>query len=163
MQTIPSWSLAWSYVLSWSLGFPVGTWWRIGLPMLGTQVWQLGWEDPLEERPTPVFLLGKVHRQRSPSGYSPWDHKRVGQNLVTKQQQPPSLLALRPFSLPFFLQISPPLLSNISLTLVLLPRQSASACVAITLSTLHTEFPSNILFDNGFPSLKKKKKKGKKK
>ena len=25
-------------------------------------------------QPTPVFLLGKFHGQRSPSGYSPWGH-----------------------------------------------------------------------------------------
>jgi len=33
----------------------------------------LDWEDPLEEewQPTPVFLLGKSHRQRSLVGYSP--------------------------------------------------------------------------------------------
>ena len=105
--------------------FLMAQWWRVHLPMSGTQVWLLGWENPLEKRPTPVFLLGKVRRQRSPSVYSPWGHRRIGHNLVTKQQQP-GLLAYRLFSLPFFLQISPPLLSNISLTLVLLPWQSAS-------------------------------------
>ena len=33
-----------------------------------------GQEDPLEEErlPTPVFLLGKFHRQRSLVGYSLW-------------------------------------------------------------------------------------------
>ena len=37
----------------------------------------LGQEDPLEEEmaPTPVFLPGKSHGQRSLMGYSPWDHK----------------------------------------------------------------------------------------
>ena len=25
--------------------------------------------------PTPVFLLGELHEQRSPVGYSPWGHK----------------------------------------------------------------------------------------
>ena len=40
----------------------------------------LGWEDPLEEcvQPTPLFLPGVVHGQRSPAGYSPWDHKKPG-------------------------------------------------------------------------------------
>ena len=33
-----------------------------------------------------VFLLGKSHGQRSLAGYNPWGRKRVGQNLVTKQQ-----------------------------------------------------------------------------
>ena len=37
----------------------------------------LGWEDPLEEdmAPTPVFLSGEPHGQRSPVVYSPWDCK----------------------------------------------------------------------------------------
>ena len=32
----------------------------------------LGWEDPLEEKwqPTPVFLPGKFHEQRSPMDYT---------------------------------------------------------------------------------------------
>ena len=42
--------------------------------------WSRKWQ------PTPVFLLTKSHRQRSPVGYSPWG-RRVGHNLVTKQQQ----------------------------------------------------------------------------
>ena len=25
--------------------------------------------------PTPIFLPGELHRQRSPAGYSPWGHK----------------------------------------------------------------------------------------
>ena len=37
--------------------------------------------------PTPVLLPGKFHRQRSLVGYSPWGHKRVRHDLVTKQQQ----------------------------------------------------------------------------
>ena len=34
----------------------------------------LGWENPLEEgmQPTPVFLPGESHGQRSLAGYSPW-------------------------------------------------------------------------------------------
>ena len=36
--------------------------------------------------PTPVFLPGKSHGQKSLEGYSPWGHKRVGHNLATKQQ-----------------------------------------------------------------------------
>ena len=35
--------------------------------------------------PTPVFLPGKSHGQRSLVSYSPWGHKRP--DLVTKQQQ----------------------------------------------------------------------------
>ena len=37
----------------------------------------LGWEDPLEEgmAPTPIFLPGESHGQRSVAGYSPWGRK----------------------------------------------------------------------------------------
>ena len=37
----------------------------------------LGWKDPLEEgmQPTPVFLPGESHGQRSLVGFSPWDCK----------------------------------------------------------------------------------------
>ena len=37
----------------------------------------LGWEDPLEEgmAPTPVFLPGESHGQRSLEGYSPRGHQ----------------------------------------------------------------------------------------
>ena len=38
-------------------------------------------------QPTPVFLPGKSHAQWSLVGYSPWGCKRVGHDLVTKQQQ----------------------------------------------------------------------------
>ena len=38
-------------------------------------------------QPTPVFLLGKSHGQRSLMGYSLWDHKKVGYDLASKQQQ----------------------------------------------------------------------------
>ena len=43
------------------------------------QVQSLGQEDPLEEekQPTPVFLPGKFHGQRSLVGYSPGGHKEA--------------------------------------------------------------------------------------
>ena len=40
-------------------------------------------------QPTPVFLPGKSHGQRSLPGYSPWGCKRVGHNLVTKPSPSP--------------------------------------------------------------------------
>ena len=45
--------------------------------MQETRVWSLGWEDPLkkEMQPTPVFLPGKSHGQRSLIGYRPWGCK----------------------------------------------------------------------------------------
>ena len=57
------------------------------LAMWKTWVELLGLEDPLKEgmQPTPVFLPGESHRQRSLAGYSPWGHKRVGHELETKQ------------------------------------------------------------------------------
>ena len=45
-----------------------------------TWVQSLGWEYPLEQReciPTPVFLPGEFHEQRSLTGYSPWGHKET--------------------------------------------------------------------------------------
>ena len=43
--------------------------------MQETQVQSLGQEDPLEKgmQPTPVFLPGEFHRQRSLLGYSLWN------------------------------------------------------------------------------------------
>ena len=45
--------------------------------MQETWVQSLGWEDPLDKKwqPTPVFLPGKSHGQRSLVGYSPWGRK----------------------------------------------------------------------------------------
>ena len=46
----------------------------------------LGWEDPLEEgmAPTPVFLPGESHGQRSVAGYSPWGRKESDMTEVTQ-------------------------------------------------------------------------------
>ena len=41
--------------------------------------WRRKWQ------PTPVFLPGKFHGQRSLVGYSPWGNRRVGQDLLIKQ------------------------------------------------------------------------------
>ena len=43
-------------------------------------------------QPTPLFLPVKTHGQRSLWSYNPWDHKRIGHNLLTKQQQQKILL-----------------------------------------------------------------------
>ena len=45
-----------------------------------TLVRSLGQEDPLEKEmlPTPAFLSGKSHGQRSLAGYSPWGLRRIG-------------------------------------------------------------------------------------
>ena len=49
----------------------------------------LGQVDPWRRKwqLTPVFLPEKSHGQRSLVGCSLWDCKRIGHNLVTKQQQ----------------------------------------------------------------------------
>ena len=47
----------------------------------GDTVRFLSGEDPLEKgiwHPTPVFLSGESHGQRSLVGYSPWGHKELG-------------------------------------------------------------------------------------
>ena len=55
--------------------------WRPGFdPWVGKIPWRRKWH------PTPVFLPGKSHGQRSQSGYSSWCRKRVRHDLVTKQQ-----------------------------------------------------------------------------
>ena len=58
-------------------------------PWFGKIPWRRRWQ------PTPVFLPGKSHGQRSLAGYSPWGCKWVRHNLVTKQQQ----------ILPYFLKV----------------------------------------------------------
>ena len=50
-------------------------------PWVRTIPWRRKWQ------PTPVFLPGKSHEQKSLAGYSPWNLRRVGHNLVTEQQQ----------------------------------------------------------------------------
>ena len=50
-----------------------------------TWLQSLGWEDPLEQgiEPTPVFLPGESHGQRSLVGYSPWGRKESDTTKVT--------------------------------------------------------------------------------
>ena len=38
-----------------------------------------------KRQPTPLFLPGKSHGQRSLAGYNPWHHKGVGNNLATEK------------------------------------------------------------------------------
>ena len=47
-------------------------------------VGQSGFPQRRKGQPTPVFLSGKSHEQRSQAGYSPWGHS-VKHNWVTKQ------------------------------------------------------------------------------
>ena len=52
-----------------------------------TWVQSLGQDNPCRRKwqPTPVFLPGKSHGQRSQAGYGPWGHKRVRHNIATKR------------------------------------------------------------------------------
>ena len=50
-------------------------------PWVRKMPWERKWQ------PTPVFLPGESHGQRSLAGHSPWGCKRVRHNLVSKQQQ----------------------------------------------------------------------------
>ena len=55
--------------------------------MQETRVQSLGQEDPLEEETAThsSILAVKSHGQRNLAGYSQWECKRVGHDLVTKQ------------------------------------------------------------------------------
>ena len=52
------------------------------IPVQETQVWSLGWEDPLEKGmvTTLVFLPGEFHEQGSLAGYRPWGCKKSDMN-----------------------------------------------------------------------------------
>ena len=51
------------------------------IPWLGRSL-QKAWP------PTPVFLPGKSHGQRSPAGYSPWGHKELGMTVHSHTSLP---------------------------------------------------------------------------
>ena len=55
-------------------------------PWVGKISWSRKWQ------PTPVFLPGKFHGQRSLVGYSPWSHKESSMTEVLehKQEQNPA-------------------------------------------------------------------------
>ena len=56
------------------------------IPWVGKIPWRRKWQ------PTPVFLLGKSHGQRSLAGYSPWGHKESD---MTEQLSTHALTPLR--------------------------------------------------------------------
>ena len=72
---------------TWCLGLIKTTWYHYrnraskvhtNLPAAQeTWVWSLGQEDPWSRKwqPTPVFLPGESHGQRTLASYSPWGHK----------------------------------------------------------------------------------------
>ena len=60
------------------------------------QVQSLDREDPLEKGPTPVFLPGEFHGQRSQTGYSPRGHKELNRFISarTSSLQPSAITSL---------------------------------------------------------------------
>ena len=63
--------------------------------MQETQVWSLGQKDPLEEEmATYSSILTCEIAWTEDHGYSLWGHRRVREDLVTKQQQPHAGLGL---------------------------------------------------------------------
>ena len=63
-------------------------------PWVGKISWRRKWQ------PTPVFLSGKSHGQRSLAGYSPWGHKEPdtiehAHNSAPLHTPPPPYLALK--------------------------------------------------------------------
>ena len=48
-------------------------------PWVGKIPWRRAWQ------PTPVFLPGEFHGQKSLVGYSPWGHKESDRTKVTKK------------------------------------------------------------------------------
>ena len=66
-------------------GFPRGSAAKNPPAMPEMQVQSLGREDPLEKEmhPTPIFLPGKSHGQRSLAGYSPKGRKESDTTEVT--------------------------------------------------------------------------------
>ena len=86
----PLWRTVWRFLKKLNIGLP---WWLSGKesasqcrengfdPWVGEIPWRRKWQ------PTLAFLPGKSHGQRKLVGSSPWSHKRVRQDLKTKQQQ----------------------------------------------------------------------------
>ena len=67
------------------------------------RVRSLAWEDPLEEgmQPTPIFLPGESHGQRSLVGYSPWGRKEWTQQSELSN----NILNSKQFTVPLFSQM----------------------------------------------------------
>ena len=68
------------------MSFPGGSVVKNQSGNVGDVVQSLGWEHPLEEdvQPTPVFLPGEPHGQRSLVGYNPLGHKESDMTVATE-------------------------------------------------------------------------------
>ena len=69
------------------MGFPSGSDGKESAYNAGDPSLIPGQEDPLEKEMASHSSILASHGQRSLAGCSPWGHKRVGQDLATKQQQ----------------------------------------------------------------------------
>ena len=71
--------------------------------MQETWVWPPGWQDPLKKKwqPTPVFLPGKFHGQRTLVGYNLQGHKETWMKGLSTHTHTrgrrPDLLCFRPY------------------------------------------------------------------
>ena len=92
------------YIFSWVLDFPGGCvkesaskHRRCGFdPWIRKIPWRRKW------KPTPVFLPGKSHEQRSLMGYSPWAHKESDTQFSSVTQSCPTLCDSMDHSMPGF-------------------------------------------------------------
>ena len=75
--------------VKWDWASQVAHWQRIHLLNRGCRfspwIRKIPWRRKCQ--PTPVFLPGESHGQRSLAGYSPQNCRRIGHDLKTKQQQ----------------------------------------------------------------------------
>ena len=60
---------------------------RCGRPEFDPWVWKIFWKRKWQ--PTPVFLPGKSHRQRTLVGYSPWGYKESDTTMTNHMKGPP--------------------------------------------------------------------------
>ena len=83
--------LSWLQWGPWDWGaYRVAQWYKNPPAKWETWIWSLVRKIPWRSKwqPTPVFLPGKSHGQRSMAGYSPWGCKTVRHGLAIKQQKP---------------------------------------------------------------------------
>ena len=95
--TCPSWSWVQLFLVPYSLGFPGGSVVKNPPAMQETLcVWSLGQEDPLEKEMATLssILAWEIPWTEEPGSLSPWGHRRVGHDLVTKTPPPVSLYSI---------------------------------------------------------------------
>ena len=82
------------YELEEIMSFPGSS--MVKNPLALSETWVECWVGKIPWRrkwqPTPLFLPGQSHGQRSLVGYSPWHQKRVGHDLPTKAPPPEEIL-----------------------------------------------------------------------